>query len=91
MSFNCTADGIPQPIIVWIKNGQVLLNTSRVTIVSSPESNGFHTNYIPITSVITVKDLRGKDNGSYSCRGDNTVKTGAVLMTTYVLQVVERK
>ena len=91
VSFNCTADGIPQPVIVWSKNGQLLLNTSRVTIVSSQESNGFHTKYIPTTSVITIKDLRGNDNGSYSCRADNTVKTGTVLMTPYILQVVARK
>ena len=91
MTFNCTADGVPQPVIVWRKNGQFLLNTSRVTIVSSQQSNGFHTKYIPTTSVITIKDLRGNDNGSYSCRADNGVKTGTVLMTSYVLQVVERK
>ena len=91
VSFNCTADGIPQPVILWRKNGQVLLNTSRVTIVSSLESNGFHTNYIPITSVITIKDLKGSDNGSYSCRAINAVNTGTVSATPYVLQVVERK
>ena len=91
MSLNCTAHGIPQPVIVWRKNGQLLLNTSRVTIVSSQESNGFHTNYFPITSVITIKDLMGNDKGSYSCRADNAVKTGTVSSTLYVLQLVERK
>ena len=91
MSFNCTADGIPQPVIVWRKNGQLLLNTSRITIVSSQESNGFHTNYIPTTSVITIKNLRGTNNGSYFCQAGNAVKTGTVLTTPYVLQVVERK
>ena len=91
VSLNCTADGIPQPVILWRKNGQLLLNTSRVTIVSSQESNGFHTNYIPTTSVITIKDLRGNDNGNYSCQVDNKIKPGTALMTPYVLQVVERK
>ena len=91
VSFNCTADGVPQPVIVWRKNGQFLLNTSRITIVSSQESNGFRTIYIPTTSVITIKDLRGNDNGSYSCRADNTVKTETVLMTPYVLRVIECK
>ena len=91
MSFNCTADGIPQPVIVWRKNGQLLLNTSRIAIASSLESNGFHTNYIPSTSVITIKDLRGNDNGSYFCGADNRVKTGTFLMTPYILQVVECK
>ena len=91
VSFNCTADGVPRPVFVWRKNGQLLLNTSRVTIVSSQESYGFHINYIPTTSVITIKDLRGNDNGSYSCRANNTVKVGTVLMIPYVLHVVERK
>ena len=91
MSFNCTADGIPQPIIVWRKNGQLLLNTSRITILSSQESNGFYTNYIPVTSVITIKDLRGNDNGSYSCGAHNGVKTESVVTILYILQVVECK
>ena len=91
VTFNCTADGFPQPVIVWRKNGQVLLNTSRVTIVSSQESNGFHRSYNPITSVITITDLRGIDNGSYSCQAGNGVKTESALMTPYVLQVVECK
>ena len=91
VSFNCTADGIPQPVIVWRKNGQLLINTSRVTIVSSQESNSFHTNYIVTTSVITIKDLRRNDNGSYSCLADNGVKTESVLLTPYVLQVIECK
>ena len=88
VSFNCTADGVPRPVFVW---RQLLPNISRITIVSSQECNGLHTNYIPITSVITIKDLRGTDNGSYSCQADNRVKSQAVLMTPYVLQVVERK
>ena len=91
VSFKCTADGIPQPVIVWRKNEQLLLNTSRVTIVSSQESNGFHTNYISTTSVITIKDLRGNDNGSYSCGAHNGVKTESVVTTLYILQVVECK
>ena len=90
-SFNCTADGNPQPVIVWRKNGQLLLNTSRITIVSSEYSNGFNSNYIPTTSVLTITDLRGSDNGSYSCRAGSTVNIVAVLRKPYVLHVIERK
>ena len=91
VSFNCTADGNPQPVIVWKKNGQLLLSTSRRTIVSSEHSNGFFSKYFPTTSVLTITDLRGSDNGSYSCRIKNVVNIVAALSTPYVLQVIERK
>ena len=91
VSFNCTADGIPRPVIVWRKNGQLLLNTNRRAIVSSEHSNGFHSNYFPTTSVLHITDLRGSDNGSYSCRIKNVDKIEAVLMTPYVLHVIECK
>ena len=91
VSFNCTADGIPRPVIAWRKNGQLLLNTSRRAIVSSDHSNGFHSNYFSTTSVLTITNLRGSDNGSYSCRIKNVDKIEAVLMSPYVLHVIERK
>ena len=59
--------------------------------MSSKHSNGFYSKYFPTTSVLTITDLRGSDNGSYSCRVDNIVNIVAVLTTPYVLQVIERK
>ena len=95
VKFNCTADGIPRPYIVWRKNGQLLLNTSRLKIVSLENSNSFHSNITPgvlqLTSVLTITDLTGNDNGNYFCRADNKAYVGAVLMTPYVLKVMERK
>ena len=91
VSLNCTADGVPRPVIVWRKNGQLLLNTSRITISSTGQSNGFHSNYFPTTSVLTITDLRGSDNGSYSCRSKNVVNSVAVLTTPYVLHVIKCK
>ena len=91
VSFNCTADGVPQPVIVWRKNGQLILNTNRITISSTGQSNGFHSNYFPTTSVLTITDLRGSDNGSYSCRIKNADNIKAVLSKPYVLHVIERK
>ena len=91
VKFNCTADGIPRPYIVWRKNGQLLLNTSRLKIVSLEYSNGFHSNITPgvlqLTSILTIIDLTENDNSNYFCRVNNI---GAVL-ATYVLKVVERK
>ena len=95
VKFNCTAGGIPQPFIVWRKNGQLLLNTSRVKIVSLENFNGFHSNLIPevlqLTSVLTITDLTGNDNGNYFCQANNKAYVGAVLMTPYELKLVERK
>ena len=96
VKFNCTTDGVPQPDIVWRKNGQLLLKTNRVNITSS-ESNGFCLHSIlgvlQRTSVLTITDLNGKDNGSYSCRAStvNEDDNGVILMTPFTLQVIERK
>ena len=91
VSFNCTADGVPRPVIVWRKNGQLILNTSRLTISSTEQSNGFYSKYFPTTSVLTITDLRGSDNGSYSCQIKDSVNIEAVLTKPYVLHVIERK
>ena len=95
VKFNCTADGVPRPDIVWRKNGQLLLNTSRLKIMTSKQSNGFRSNIIPDilqrTSMLEITNLGGSDNGSYSCRADNEANNGVVLMIPFTLQVVERK
>ena len=93
--FNCTADGLPRPLIVWRKNGRLLLNASRLKIMSSKQTNGFRSNIIPEvlqrTSMLEITDLKGNDNGSYSCRADNEAHLGVVLTTPFTLQVIERK
>ena len=93
--FNCTADGLPRPVIVWRKNGQLLLNTNTLKIISSDQTIGFRSNIIPEvlqrTSMIEITDLKGNDNGSYSCRADNEANLGVVLTTPFILQVIERK
>ena len=95
VSFNCTADGIPMPTIVWRKNGQLIISNNKRNVTQLSNSTGFRSNTIPgvvqVTSVLTITDLTGSDNGSYSCRADNEAKIGAVLTTPYQLTVVERK
>ena len=92
VSFNCTADGIPIPNIVWRKGGQLIIPSNRRNS-SLQNSNGFRTNTMPgvvqVTSILTITDLIGSDNGSYSCRADNEANIGAVLTTPYQLTVVE--
>ena len=94
VSFNCTADGVPIPTIVWRKDGQLIIPSNRRSL-SLQNSTGFRSNTIPgvvqVTSILTITDLTGSDNGSYSCRADNEANIGAVLTTPYQLTVVERK
>ena len=93
--FSCTADGIPMPIIVWRKDGKLIIRNNKRNIAQSSNSTGFRSNTIPgvvqVTSILTITDLTGFDNGSYSCRADNEANIGAVLTTPYQLTVVERK
>ena len=95
VSFNCTADGVPIPTIVWRKDGQLIIPSNRRSLSLSSNSTGFRSNTIPgvvqVTSILTITDLTGPDNGSYSCRADNEANIGAVLTTSYQLTVVERK
>ena len=94
VSFNCTADGIPTPTIVWRRDGQLIIPNNKRS-VSSQSSTGFRSNRIPeiiqVTSTLLITDLTGSGNGSYSCRADNEANIGAVLTTPYQLTVIERK
>ena len=95
VSFNCTADGIPRPTIVWRKDGQLIISSTIRNIHSSGGSIGFRSQDIPgvlqITSTLTITGLARSDSGNYSCRADNEANIGAVLSTPFTLEVVERK
>ena len=95
VSFSCTADGIPMPIIVWRKDGQLIIRNNKRNIAQSSSSTGFRSNTIPgivqATSILTITGLTGSDNGSYSCRADNEANIGVFLSKPYQLTVVERK
>ena len=92
ISLNCTADGIPTPTIVWRKDGQLIVPNNKRSI-SVQLSAGFRSNISLdiITSNLTINDLTGSDNGSYSCRADNKANIGAALNTPYQLTVIECK
>ena len=91
VSFNCTADGVPVPIIVWRKNGQLIISRNKWSIMSTNATIGFRIKHIPgvlqITSTLTITDLTESDNGNYSCRAENEFDDGVVLATPYILTV----
>lgn len=93
VSLNCTADGLPQPSIVWRKDGQLIINGTKRSIDTSV-GIGFRTT-IPgvllINSTLTINSLIASDSGNYSCRADNEANFGAVLTFSYTVRVVERK
>ena len=95
VSFNCTADGIPVPVIAWRRNGQLLLPSARYSEVITDPSPGFRSEDQPgvlkVTSNLTVTSLKTTDQGAYSCRADNGEGDGAVMGEPYQLTVTERE
>ena len=93
VSFNCTADGIPVPVIAWRRNGQLLLSSSRYNEANTDPAPGFRSEDLPgvleVMSVLTVTSLKMSDQGTYSCRADNGEGDGAVMEEPYQLTVVE--
>lgn len=96
ITFSCSADGFPRPGIIWKKDNQVLVSTSRLKIESLEDTNANRSMSVPgvlqTTSKLTIMDLRGSDNGSYSCRADNEANLGDEINTPLMLFVQsERK
>ena len=89
ITINCTADGINRPNITWRKDGQLILNTTRLRISSLNDMQGFRP--IPgvqqITSSLTIRELRESDSGSYSCRADNEADLPVSLNSPFMLIV----
>ena len=90
--FNCSAYGIPVPDIVWQKNGQLVIDTDNKFKVEKtgyniPNSQKLHPKLEGTSSLLTVLSLTTRDSGNYTCQASNTVKSGVVMKTPYVLTV----
>ena len=87
--FNCTADGINTPKIIWRRNRLLLFNTTRLKIISFNTVKGFRP--IPgtqqITSSLIISDLKDTDSGNYSCIADNEARTPVSLGSPFILTV----
>ena len=56
----CSGSGLPLPAILWLHNGSIVGNTSRVMITHSPS-------VVNITSHILVTNTSFSDSGNYVC------------------------
>ena len=63
VSFECRADGVPLPTIVWLKDGDVITSTNKFEIENTTLSGGQ-----TAISVLTISNLSVLDSGNYTCR-----------------------
>ena len=70
VSFVCTANGNPPPIVQWIKDGLVY------------GSNG---SSFPVTSTLDVESVTPADAGAYTCEASNDIGSSK-LQSTLVVQ-----
>ena len=91
VTFNCSADGIPLPSIIWRKNRQLLILDPDRTKVVITVSDGFrsldNSNMTQTESILTINPLIEADQGLYSCLADNQVGNPGVMETPYNLTI----
>lgn len=90
--FNCSADGIPAPNIVWRRGGQLLVEAESKFLISNTPSDAFRLQedlygLEGTSSVLTVLNLATTDSTTYSCRADNGAGSGAIMQVPYTLEV----
>ena len=61
VSLNCFVSGLPQPEILWYKDGQGILGDERVTILDTTN----------IQSTLNLAYLMMSDDGNYYCEARN--------------------
>ena len=90
--FNCSADGIPAPNIVWRRGGQLLVEAQSKFQISNTKSDAFRLEedlygLEGTYSVLTVLNLATTDSTTYSCRADNGAGSGVIMQEPYTLKV----
>ena len=65
----CTARGIPQPEVYWLREGVRLTNSERITITQTEVAEE------SIQSSLEINDTHLGDAGLYHCVVENTIGT----------------
>ena len=65
-TFECTADGIPTPELSWYKGAGDKLETNGDIEIANKSGS----------SILTIKLVDPKDDGTYTCRAENRAGTG---------------
>ena len=76
-NLTCQGKGNPRPTISWLKNGQKIVNSSRMTQSSSVSGDKL------VTSELVISDTKYEDGGVYTCVINNMVgetKSSATLL-----------
>ena len=86
VTFECTATGIPAPIIIWNRNG-VELSSDRVT-VSNPTPASYNRSDGEVVQIVTrtlsLPNTVDGDSGTYTC---NTINNAGMDSETFELVV----
>ena len=78
VTFTCTATGIPPPTIEWMREGEMLTNTSlgsRLTLgdASVTDTPG---NVSEVTRMLTISNAMDDDSENYTCEANNDAEGG---------------
>lgn len=89
--FSCSADGIPTPNILWLKDGQLLQTglSERFNLQESVGQTGQEREGITEsrTTTLTIVNVTPRDNGRYKCQAVNQYGNSATLSQSYNLTV----
>ena len=95
VTFECTANAIPIPRIVWIANGR-LVDTSlndRYTQKEEVFEDVYQRPEVPnaIRSSLNITMLNERDSGDYVCRAEIALGQPAILPQPFTLNITKSK
>ena len=97
VNVSCLADGLPEPRVIWRRDGRVLsVQTGRrIEITTEIIVPGFRTQVPTQSTVLSTLMIRGilvsDNNTQLSCLAVNNIGEPATLTTPYTIAVVETR